>query len=47
MPSSSSFTASEKAIIKHVLPSDHHKILAAGLCRIYYAYPDPNKCSHN
>ncbi|WAR63649.1 hypothetical protein PtB15_17B250 [Puccinia triticina] len=44
MPSSSSFTASEKAIIKHVLPSDHNKILAAGLCRIYYAYPDPNKC---
>ncbi|PLW14604.1 hypothetical protein PCANC_20418 [Puccinia coronata f. sp. avenae] len=46
MPSSSSFTASEKAIIKHVLPSDHHKILAAGLCRIYYAYPDPNKWSY-
>ncbi|KAH9440192.1 hypothetical protein Pst134EB_030821 [Puccinia striiformis f. sp. tritici] len=46
MPSSSSFTSPEKAIIKHVLPSDHHKILAAGLCRIYYAYPDPNKWSY-
>ncbi|KAI7935775.1 hypothetical protein MJO28_016646, partial [Puccinia striiformis f. sp. tritici] len=44
MLSSSSFTSLEKAIINHVLPSDHHRILAAGLCLIYHAYPDPNKC---
>ncbi|KAI9600322.1 hypothetical protein KEM48_001607 [Puccinia striiformis f. sp. tritici PST-130] len=45
MLSSSSFTSLEKAIINHVLPSDHHRILAAGLCSIYHAYPDPNKCT--
>ncbi|KAG0143629.1 hypothetical protein CROQUDRAFT_660974 [Cronartium quercuum f. sp. fusiforme G11] len=45
MPSSSSFTAAEKATIKKTLPNSYHKILAAGFCRIYYAYPDPNRWS--
>lgn len=42
MPSTSSLTASEKALVKRAVPE---RILAVALARIYYAYPNPSKWS--
>ncbi|KAL8292796.1 hypothetical protein RQP46_001408 [Phenoliferia psychrophenolica] len=45
MPSTSTLTSSEKALIKKHAPvaSSHDKILTAAIARVYYAYPDPAK----
>lgn len=46
MPSSSTLTSSEKALVKKHAPSGAgDKIHAAAIGRIYYAYPDPAKWS--
>ncbi|KAI5478643.1 actin regulatory protein [Pseudohyphozyma bogoriensis] len=47
MPSTSSLTSSEKALIKKHAPvsSASDKILTAAIGRVYYAFPDPAKWS--
>ena len=49
MPSTSSLTSSEKALIKKHAPvsSAHDKIHTAAIARVYYAYPDPAKWSYS
>ena len=42
MPSTSTLTASERDEVKTSAGTNGAKILAAGLARIYFAYPDPN-----
>ncbi|KAI0057123.1 PH domain-like protein, partial [Artomyces pyxidatus] len=47
MPSSSTLSTSEKALIKSVLPPATQKISAAALGRLYFAHPDPNSWSYS
>ena len=49
MPSTSSLTSSEKALIKKHAPvgSAHDKIHTAAIARVYYAFPDPAKWSYS
>lgn len=49
MPSTSTLTSSEKALIKKHAPitSSSDKILTAAIGRIYYSYPDPAKWSYS
>jgi hypothetical protein len=44
MPSSSTLSTGEKALVKSAIPLPT-KILAASLARIYFAYPDPRSWS--
>ena len=47
MPSTSSLTSVEKALIKKHAPSSSSsdKILTAAIGRVYYSWPDPTKWS--
>lgn len=48
MPSTSSLTSHEKALVKKYAPTAHKdKIHAAAIGRVYYAYPDPAKWSYS
>lgn len=49
MPSTSSLTSSEKALIKKHAPSSssHDMIHTAAIARVYYAFPDPAKWSYS
>ncbi|EPX72942.1 WASp [Schizosaccharomyces octosporus yFS286] len=46
MPQLSSVTQEDKSIIRKYIPKSTNKILAAGIAKLYVAYPDPNRWSY-
>ncbi|WBW73082.1 WASp-like protein [Schizosaccharomyces osmophilus] len=46
MPQISSITQEDKSTIRKYIPKSTNKILAAGIAKLYVAYPDPNRWSY-